>query len=210
MTSFSETKLVMMGRLNEQYSQTQIIELGVDAYFNKPITQAALLKSLAIASAELRHQLEASNLQALSVKQAPTTPHSESNWATNVHLLLVEDNKVNQLVALKVLTNIGIKTEVAENGLQAIEKLSASNVSQPFTLILMDCQMPEMDGYQATQAIRLGEAGDSNIAIPIIAMTANAMQGDKQKCLDAGMSDYITKPIVEEQVIEKLKEWSLK
>ncbi|MFY8298993.1 two-component regulator propeller domain-containing protein [Pseudoalteromonas sp. SS15] len=209
-TRFSETKLVMMGRLNEQYNQTQIIELGVDAYFYKPITQAALLKSLAIASAELRQQLEASNLQALSVKQAPATPHSESDWATNVHLLLVEDNKVNQLVALKVLSNIGIKTEVAENGLQAIEKLSASNESQPFTLILMDCQMPEMDGYQATQAIRLGEAGDSNIAIPIIAMTANAMQGDKQKCLDAGMSDYITKPIVEAQVIEKLKEWSLK
>ncbi|GMM84034.1 response regulator [Pseudoalteromonas sp. MTN2-4] len=209
-TRFSETKLVMMGRLNEQYTQTQIIELGVNAYFYKPITQAALLKSLAIASAELRQQLEASNLQALSVKQAPTTPHPESDWATNVHLLLVEDNKVNQLVALKVLSNIGIKTEVAENGLQAIEKLSASNESQPFTLILMDCQMPEMDGYQATQAIRLGEAGDSNIAIPIIAMTANAMQGDKQKCLDAGMSDYITKPIVEAQIIEKLKEWSLK
>ena len=74
----------------------------------------------------------------------------------------------------------------------------------------MDCQMPEMDGYQATHAIRLGEAGDGNINIPIIAMTANAMQGDKQKCLDAGMSDYITKPIVEAQVIEKLKEWSLK
>ena len=209
-TSFSETKLVMMGRLNEQYSQTQIIELGVDAYFYKPITQAALLKSLAIASAELRHQLEANNVKALSVEQATTAPNSESDWTANVHLLLVEDNKVNQLVALKVLSNIGIKTEVAENGLQAIEKLSASNESQPFTLILMDCQMPEMDGYQATQAIRLGEAGDSNIAIPILAMTANAMQGDKQKCLDAGMSDYITKPIVEEQVIEKLKEWSLK
>ena len=125
-------------------------------------------------------------------------------------MLLVEDNKVNQLVALKVLSNIGIKTEIAENGKQAIEKLEKANETHAFTLVLMDCQMPEMDGYQATQAIRLGEAGDNNIAIPIIAMTANAMQGDKQKCLDAGMSDYITKPIIEEQVIEKLKEWSIK
>lgn len=207
---FSQTKLVMMGRLNEQYSQTQIIELGVDAYFYKPMTQAALLKTLAVSSIELRQHLETKKLNAINVEQQISKPNSTVDWAANTYVLLVEDNKVNQMVALKVLSNIGVKVELAENGLQALEKLSTANEAQPFTLILMDCQMPEMDGYQATKAIRLGEAGENNIAIPIIAMTANAMQGDKQKCLDAGMSDYITKPIIEAQVIEKLKEWSTK
>ena len=210
LAEFNQTKLVMMGRLNEQCSQEKTLEFGVDAYFYKPMTQAALLKSLAIANMELRHQLEASNLQPLSIKQVAPQSEKEIDWIPHANVLLVEDNKVNQLVALKVLSNIGIKTEIAENGKQAIEKLEKANETHAFTLVLMDCQMPERDGYQATQAIRLGEAGDNNIAIPIIAMTANAMQGDKQKCLDAGMSDYITKPIIEEQVIEKLKEWSIK
>ena len=110
-------------------------------------------------------------------------------------------------MALKLLGNHGIKTQVAENGVQAIEALKQHVNSEPFTLVLMDCQMPELDGYQATQAIRSGEAGQNNVELPIIAMTANAMQGDKQKCLSAGMNDYITKPIVEQEVIDKLQQW---
>ena len=102
------------------------------------------------------------------------------------------------------MSNIGVSTDVAENGRQAIEKLKSAPSDKKFTSVLMDCQMPVMDGYQATQAIRLGQAGMNNISIPIIAMTANAMQGDKQKCLDAGMNDYITKPIVQQKIIEKL------
>ncbi|MBE0356984.1 hypothetical protein PPHE_b0199 [Pseudoalteromonas phenolica O-BC30] len=199
-------KLVMMGRINEQFTQAQVFEFGVDAYFHKPMTQDSLLKTLAVASVSLRQQLESKRLTVTNSAESENSNELQ-NWADQAHVLLVEDNKVNQLVALKILSNVGIKTEVAENGLQAIEKLKSET---KFTQILMDCQMPEMDGYQATQAIRLGEAGEDNTNIPIIAMTANAMQGDKQKCLDAGMSDYITKPIVEEQVIEKLKEWSLK
>ena len=85
---------------------------------------------------------------------------------------------------LKFLGNHGIRTQVAENGVQAIEALKQHTNSEPFTLVLMDCQMHELDGYQTTEAIRSGEAGQSNISLPIIAMTANAMQGDKQKCLN--------------------------
>lgn len=199
-------KLVMMGRINEQFSREQIFEMGVDAYFHKPMTRSSLLNTLAVVNLTLRQQLEASKIITPNIDSSALI-EEDLKWIEQAHILLVEDNKVNQLVALKVLSNLGVKTEVAENGLQAIEKLKSET---KFTQILMDCQMPEMDGYQATQAIRLGEAGEDNTNIPIIAMTANAMQGDKQKCLDAGMSDYITKPIVEEQVIEKLKEWSLK
>ena len=208
-TSNKVTKLVMMGRLNEQYTQAQTFELGVDAYFHKPMTQIALLKTLAVADTALKYQL-ANELVEVEEVNDTSILDDKTNWIDKTHVLLVEDNKVNQLVALKILSNLGVKTEVAENGRLAIERINSCSEENPFNVVLMDCQMPEMDGYQATHAIRLGEAGDSNINIPIIAMTANAMQGDKQKCLDAGMSDYITKPIVEAQVIEKLKEWSLK
>nr|WP_240700943.1 hybrid sensor histidine kinase/response regulator [Pseudoalteromonas phenolica] len=208
-TSNKVTKLVMMGRLNEQYTQAQTFELGVDAYFHKPMTQIALIKTLAVADTALKYQLANELVEAKEVNETSTLD-DKTNWIDKTHVLLVEDNKVNQLVALKILSNLGVKTEVAENGRLAIERIKSCSEKNPFNVVLMDCQMPEMDGYQATHAIRLGEAGDGNINIPIIAMTANAMQGDKQKCLDAGMSDYITKPIVEAQVIEKLKEWSLK
>ena len=208
-TSHKLTKLVMMGRMNEQYTQAQTFKLGVDAYFHKPMTQLALLKTLGLANTALTHQLSSEQVEVEEVNDVSEID-DKTQWMDKTHVLLVEDNKVNQLVALKILNKLGVKTEVAENGQLAIERIKSCSVEKPFNVVLMDCQMPEMDGYQATQAIRLGEAGDDYANIPIIAMTANAMQGDKQKCLDVGMSDYITKPIVEAKIIEKLKEWSLK
>jgi CheY-like chemotaxis protein len=92
-----------------------------------------------------------------------------------------------------MLTKLGYEFEVAENGLEAVNILS--NKQDYFDLILMDCQMPEMDGYQATRHVREGNAGKLNQTIPIIALTANAMEGDKEKCLAAGMDGYLSKPI---------------
>jgi two-component system sensor histidine kinase/response regulator len=120
--------------------------------------------------------------------------------------LLVEDNKVNQLVASALLKQAGVNFDIAENGLEAIAKLK-NNVAQPYKLLLMDCQMPEMDGYQATRAIRNGDAGAHYKNVPIIALTANAMQGDRDKCLQAGMSDYLTKPLNFETLNPKLQQW---
>ncbi|MEI5659940.1 response regulator [Pseudoalteromonas sp. UG3-1] len=202
-----ETKWVMMGPLSEQDSKQSMDEFDLDAYIYKPITQAALIKSLSLVCSEVASRLQKHNLTALAI-EAEADSDGMTAWAENLHVLLVEDNKVNQLVALKLLGNHGIKTHVAENGVQAIEALKQHDNSEPFTLALMDCQMPELDGYQTTQAIRSGEAGQNNVGLPIIAMTANAMQGDKQKCLSAGMNDYISKPIVEQEVIEKLKLWA--
>lgn len=118
-------------------------------------------------------------------------------------ILLVEDNKVNQLVAKKMLTGFGLAVQLAENGERAVQ-LSGDN---KFDLILMDCQMPVMDGYQATRAIRDREKSQGLGRLPIIAMTANALEGDRQKCLDAGMDDYLAKPVKKDALREKLENW---
>jgi two-component system, sensor histidine kinase SagS len=121
-------------------------------------------------------------------------------------ILLVEDNRINQIVATKILTKLNLKADVAVNGIKALEKLNSAS----YDLILMDCQMPEMDGYETTKAIREGKAGVEHKNITIIAMTANAMKGDKSKCLNAGMNDYLTKPIEINTIHKKLSSWMKK
>jgi len=120
-------------------------------------------------------------------------------------VLLVEDNRVNQLVAEEMLTALGIKVTVADNGQAALEILQNANNS--FDLILMDCQMPVMDGYQATRSLRHGRAGEQNQSIPVIAMTAHAMTGDKERCLAAGMNDYLAKPVDPALLHKLLERW---
>lgn len=115
--------------------------------------------------------------------------------ASRFKVLLVEDNVVNQLVAQQLLLSEGIESDVAEHGKQALETLAKSDVSDPYTVVLMDCQMPVMDGYEASRRIRSGEAGGRYRDIPIVALTANAMKGDRQACIDAGMTAYVSKPI---------------
>ena len=131
-------------------------------------------------------------------------------WPSNTRILLVEDNATNQIVANGMLEMLGLRADVAANGLEAIEAIRISNDIQPYTIVLMDCQMPEMDGYDATRAIRAGKAGEENKQLPIVAMTANAMQGDREKCTDAGMDDYISKPINLSILKSALIKWILK
>lgn len=128
------------------------------------------------------------------------------NQYKDERILLVEDNKINQLVALGILELSGGVADIAEDGQQAIDMLKKSNET-PYSLIFMDCQMPVMDGFTATQNIRNGDAGDAYRDVPIIAMTANAMQGDRERCIDAGMNDYLSKPIDEKLVVECLGKW---
>ena len=135
---------------------------------------------------------ETSSTQADQVETPPPESIQES-----AHILLVEDNLVNQKLGLRLLEKWGYQVELAENGKIAVEKYQEDS----FDLILMDCMMPEMDGFEATQAIREHEE-QTDSHIPIVAMTANAMQGDREKCLDAGMDDYISKPIQRGQLFE--------
>lgn len=118
-------------------------------------------------------------------------------------VLLVEDNLVNQEVSMGILQELGYRPELAENGNEAVQKLNAGD--HDFSAVLMDCQMPVLDGYQATQLIRERERG--NIRVPIIAMTSRAMSGDRDKALAAGMDDYITKPASPERLHSILNKW---
>ena len=118
-------------------------------------------------------------------------------------VLIAEDNLINQKVAKKLLTNAGLDISVANDGVEAIQMVEENN----FELIFMDIHMPFIDGYEVTQKIRSSKDGRINPKIPIVAMTANAMKGDREKCLDAGMDDYIAKPISKTELYEILGKW---
>jgi len=136
---------------------------------------------------------------------AKTSPGAEAD-ATAVggaHILLAEDNLTNQRVAQKMLAKLGHEVDTVNNGQEAVEAMKAGS----YDLILMDCQMPVKDGYEATREIRDPESGVTNPDIPIIAVTANAMKGDREKCLASGMSDYITKPVKKKVLAETLASW---
>ena len=128
--------------------------------------------------------------------------HDARELAASLRVLLVEDNAVNQRLASRLLEKRGHSVEVAGNGLEALEALE----KESFDLVLMDVQMPVMDGFEATAAIRKKEGG-SGIRVPIVALTAHAMKGDREKCLAGGMDRYLTKPIRPQELDELLENY---
>ncbi|GAW97021.1 MULTISPECIES: response regulator [Colwellia] len=219
---FNQLPMVMMTSMSTQGDKQYFTDLGFSAYFSKPVTGADILDALAIIKSTasdtdgsqpiITHQYLASfshennelaeNYSAISENEVE--PISR---LAKVRILLVEDNRINTVVATQMLHEIGLDVTAAKNGQEALHILANAHADDPFTLVLMDCQMPTMDGYQATREIRLGEAGDNYKDIPIIAMTANAMIGDDEKCFAAGMSDYLTKPIELEILTDTVNKW---
>jgi len=211
---FSSMKLIMMTSMGYQGDAKHFAELGFSGYFPKPTTTSDLFEALSVVAEggdALQHAeplVTSHYLKTLLHNENKASAKKRQKLPENIHILLVEDNSINQMVATGILNESGLQVVIAENGLEALQKLQQASASNnPFTLVLMDCQMPEMDGYEATRQIRMGKAGAQNTDIPIIAMTANAMQGDREKCLQAGMSDYLSKPIESEQLLGKLQQW---
>jgi CheY-like chemotaxis protein len=136
----------------------------------------------------------------LPAPAAPEPLAASPESLAGMRILLAEDNLVNQRVAMAILRKLGLTPELACNGLEA----SAAALARPFDLILMDCQMPEMDGFEATRLIREREGSRR---VPILAMTANAMAGDRERCLEAGMDDYLAKPIAILDLKDALLRW---
>ncbi|MGH1438788.1 MAG: response regulator [Cellvibrionaceae bacterium] len=213
-------KMVMMTSLSHRGDAKRLADLGFSAFFPKPATANDLFGALAILlddSAALssarplltHHHIRSieKNAEEISKASAANSEFKREEKDRVVHILLVEDNLINQEVALGILECLGLTADVANHGLEALEKLNQKyEQGHAYDLILMDCQMPEMDGYEATRAIRAGKTFDSNI--PIIAMTANAMKGDKEKCLSVGMDDYISKPIDPQKLSTAIKHWA--
>ena len=169
--------LILLAPLSASLSDSDIAM--VDRIVTKPVKSGLLVRTLA----ELTHTV-APNI-------APPDLTSESLPFCGARVLLAEDNIVNQKLARRLLERLGIEVEVAGNGLEALHELQTKD----FDAVLMDCQMPEMDGYETTRRLRGLSAKVRNPTIPVIALTAHALATDRAKCLDAGMDDYLTKPI---------------
>ena len=168
----------------------------------KPIVSKSLHRKLTLSYSSGSRLPELMNTTNLFVPQTLTESDNEQ-----VKILLVEDNRINQEVALGLLRKMGYRADVAKNGIDALYLLQQRQLSTPYQLVLMDCQMPEMDGYQATIAIRSDDKYQLSSQVNIIAMTANTMKGDQEKCLAVGMNDYLAKPINPSLLAEKIAFW---
>lgn len=211
---FSGMKLVMMTSMSHRGDDKYFAEIGFSAYFPKPATTGDLFCALSVVAesgAALNDAYPLVNHDYLSTLQQNNLPSNVAIdsliWPKSLRILIVEDNKINQEVARGILEINGLYADVAENGHEAIQMLNSASSDDPYSLIFMDCQMPIMDGYTASAMIRQGQAGERFIEIPIVAMTANAMKDDRAKCLDAGMNEYISKPIEPTKIFEKLAIW---
>ncbi len=168
-------------------------EAGFTAFLSKPVRRHRFISTL-------KHMLGHEDSDGVT-KPIVTSHGAAEEQKRNVTILLAEDNKVNQKLAVNLLKKAGYTVELAKNGQEAVDMA----LEKKFDLILMDIQMPHLDGREATKVIRQKGFTD----LPIIAMTAEAMKGDREKCLEAGMNDYIAKPIKREKVFEAIKKWIL-
>jgi len=168
--------------------------INVDGFLVKPVTKSMLVDSLTEIFSPSRENMD----EALEMLD------NRGSSLAGAKILLAEDNEINQQIAIEQLQGVGATVEIANNGSEAVEKLSAAPDPLPYDRVLMDLQMPEMDGYQATARIR-SEQRFANL--PIIAMTAHATTEERQKCLQAGMSDHISKPIDPEAMFETISHW---
>jgi PAS domain S-box-containing protein len=192
----NDMPMVMLTSLGMRGDARRLEEIGFAAYATKPIRHSELKAILLLALSG----------QDKAAQQPIVTRHSARETlnlfaGNNARILLAEDNITNQQVALGILKKLGLRADTVASGKEALKALK----TLPYDLVFMDVQMPEMDGLEATRRIRKSES--RNLEIPIIAMTAHAMQGDRERCLQAGMNDYVTKPVSPQALAEALDKW---
>ncbi|GJL58820.1 MAG: hypothetical protein NPIRA03_16770 [Nitrospirales bacterium] len=185
-------RLILLNPLVSRIEQTHINQRHFAAFVNKPVRYKQL------------NQCLLNVLRRSDVAPSPITiqsPAKEMSKGSGHRLLLADDNLVNQKVGVRMLQTLGYQVDIAENGREAVEAITRTSYSG----VLMDCQMPEMDGFEATREIRKREGTPPHL--PIIAMTATAMAGDREKCLEAGMNDFLSKPVKLEDLGRVLEKW---
>ncbi|MDP9419355.1 MAG: response regulator [Actinomycetota bacterium] len=190
----ADVRLVLLRSSGRNEDHALASSVGIEAVLTKPVRQSALHDCLAtVAGSEQAPSDDDSTTRA--------TP-AEPRLGSGVHLLVVDDDAVNQKVAVHMLEGQGHRVDVAADGAEAVEAVGRVR----YAAVLMDCQMPDMDGYEAAQAIRALEGADRHT--PIIAMTAGAMVGDRERCVAAGMDDYVTKPVWRDELLAAVGRWT--
>ncbi|MEI6209471.1 MAG: response regulator [Desulfuromonadales bacterium] len=198
----TSTLMVMVTSLARRGDAAVLEQIGFAGYLPKPVRQAQLRDCLELV---LRREAETHSDASPQKPQGIITRHTVAeSGIKETRILLAEDNVINQKVAQHMLKTLGYRADVVADGREAVRALGMIN----YDLVLMDCQMPEMDGFEATAMIRNAGSEVLNHNVPIIAMTANAMQGDRENCLGAGMDDYLAKPVKKDQLAEIIDRWT--
>ncbi|MDX1950919.1 MAG: CHASE domain-containing protein [Verrucomicrobiota bacterium] len=195
----AEVPILMLTSLGQQFSAKELKEAGIVSCLSKPVKQSRLLSALKKA---IKGEVETGDHQGRSsMEAAPDYRFGQ------LRILLAEDNSVNQRIAIGLLAKLGCSADAVGNGLEAIEALRRI----PYDVVFMDCQMPEMDGLEASREIRKRETNSSlaprTAPVHIIALTANAMQGDRERCIEAGMNDYLRKPVQRKDMEQALQSY---
>jgi len=201
--AIASTRLIILTSMGYMHSQDELKAAGVDAYLVKPVKQSRLFDCLVtvLGRAAAEHVFTKQPKDTFPEKPVP-----ELGAARQARILLAEDNIVNQKVALAQLKGLGFTADAVANGHEALAALK----QVPYDIIFMDCQMPEMDGYEASRLIRIAENTSTvswKAPVPIVAMTAHAMTGDREKCLAVGMDDYLSKPVRKADLQSALIKW---
>jgi len=190
-----DTLLIMLTSVGRRGDAADLKKVGFDAYLTKPVRKSQLFDCLATV-------LGFAGADKTGAQAPLVTRYTlEEEKKNRVRILVAEDNAVNQQVALRILEKLGYRGEAVGNGAEAVKALGMA----PYDLVFMDVQMPVMNGLEATRVIRDPGSGVLNPRIPVVAMTAHAMQGDREKCLGAGMDDYVSKPVSPRAVSDVLK-----
>jgi PAS domain S-box-containing protein len=213
----SSVRLVLLASLGRRGDAKVAREAGIAAYLTKPIRQAQLLDCLSLVLKTKEAPADALPGQGPAIITRHSLGEAQADLRNRV--LVAEDNPINQKVAAKMLGKLGCRVDVVANGREAVEAVA----QLPYDVVFMDCQMPEMDGFDATRAIRrleaIGKGSEvpesdtfsrlprDTRRIPVVAMTANAMAGDRERCLAAGMDDFVSKPVQSQLLQAVLQRW---
>ena len=212
-SAFDSLNILIMTSTTDTLSNQELKALNVSGYLAKPVNPKDLKDALVMIKAhgeDLRKKdilLTSQYLQTLSRHREDV---SDNRLPINqqMKILLVEDNDINQLIVKGMLEAVGLGCDSVMNGQEALDYLNKRSAENPVDLVLMDCQMPILDGYQATEKIRAGEGGGWAKNLTIVALTAHALSGDKEKCLACGMNDFLTKPLNEVEFRSMLSRYS--
>ncbi len=199
----ANTKIILIPTYGKRGDGRIADKVGIDGYLVKPIRQSDLFDCIANIMCE-DYLNAATDIKGINLKHKLVTKHliNEKRAKQNIRILLAEDNRINQKVTKAQVERLGYEIDIVENGLEAVQALQQKS----YSMVLMDCQMPKMDGYEATAEIR--QNGKEAKNVPIIALTANALTGERETCLAAGMSDYLAKPFKQAELVRVINRWS--